>query len=84
MVLETRKQSMAWMEHGLNISLKRYTLSMEDKLWGALLIMDETAPVHLLTPPPPRPLVDVDCSVTLQHQTQQLGQSLSLYHVLSL
>ena len=29
---ETRKQSMAWMKHGLQISLKRYALSMEDKL----------------------------------------------------
>ena len=35
---------MAWMEHGLQISLKRYALSMEDKMaaWsflGALRIM---------------------------------------------
>ena len=32
MVCETRKQSMAWMEHGLQISLKRYELLMEDKM----------------------------------------------------
>ena len=30
MAFETRKLSMAWMEHGL--SLKRYALSMEDKM----------------------------------------------------
>ena len=32
MVFEPRKQSMAWMEHGLQISLKRYALSVEDKM----------------------------------------------------
>ena len=32
MVYEMRKQSMAWMEHGLQIYLKRYPLSMEDKM----------------------------------------------------
>ena len=32
MVLGTRKQLMAWMEHGLQISLKSYALSMEDKM----------------------------------------------------
>ena len=31
---------MAWMEHGLQISLKRYALS----IWGALGIMDEASP----------------------------------------
>ena len=44
---ETRKQSMPWMKHGLQISLKRYALSMEDKLaarvFGRLPIMSETA-----------------------------------------
>ena len=38
---------MAWMEHGLQIPLKRYALSMEDKmaleLLGALRTMGETA-----------------------------------------
>ena len=38
MVFETRKQSMAWMEDGLQISLKRCEFSMEDK------IAVETAP----------------------------------------
>ena len=32
MVHEARKQSIAWMEHILQISLKRYALSMEDKM----------------------------------------------------
>ena len=32
MDFNTRKQSMAWMEHGLQISLKTYALSMEDKM----------------------------------------------------
>ena len=32
MVFETREQSMAWMERGLQISLKRYALSMEDTM----------------------------------------------------
>ena len=32
MVSEARKQTMAWMEHGLQISLKRYALSMDDKI----------------------------------------------------
>ena len=33
MVFEVRKQSMAWMEHGLRIPLKRYAqLSMEVKM----------------------------------------------------
>ena len=32
MVSETRKESMAWMEHGLQISLKRHALSMENEL----------------------------------------------------
>ena len=32
MVSEARKQSMAWMEHGLQISLKSFALSMEDKM----------------------------------------------------
>ena len=32
MAFEVRKQSMAWMEHRLQISLKRYALSMEDKM----------------------------------------------------
>ena len=32
MVLEPRKQSMAWMKHGVQISLKRITPSMEDKM----------------------------------------------------
>ena len=33
MFSETRKQAMAWtVEHGLQISLKRYALSMEDKM----------------------------------------------------
>ena len=32
MVFEKRIQSMAWMEHRSQISLKRYTLSMEDKM----------------------------------------------------
>ena len=48
MVYEARKQSMARMEHGL---LKRYALSMEDKMadeaFGrALRIMGETAPLR--------------------------------------
>ena len=32
MVFETRKQSIAWMEHGLQLSLKGFALSMEDKM----------------------------------------------------
>ena len=32
MVIETRKQSMAWMEHVLQTSLKMSALSMEDKM----------------------------------------------------
>ena len=32
MAFEVRKQSMAWMEHRLQISLKQYALSMEDKM----------------------------------------------------
>ena len=32
MDFDTRKQSMAWIKHGLQMSLKRYALSMEDKL----------------------------------------------------
>ena len=32
MVYEVGKQWMAWMEQGLQISLKRYALSMEDKM----------------------------------------------------
>ena len=32
MVFEMRKQSMVWMEHGLQISLKGFTLSVEDKM----------------------------------------------------
>ena len=32
MVSEARKQSMAWMEQGAQISLKRYAFSMEDKM----------------------------------------------------
>ena len=32
MVSETRKESMAWMEHGSQISLKRHALSMENEL----------------------------------------------------
>ena len=32
MVSEPRKQSMALMEHGLQILLKRYELSIEDKM----------------------------------------------------
>ena len=32
MVVETSTQSMAWMEHGLQTSLRRYALSMEDKM----------------------------------------------------
>ena len=46
MVYEVRKQSMAWMENGLQISFKRFALSMEDKMvedLGALGIMGETA-----------------------------------------
>ena len=41
---------MAWMEHRLQISLKRYALSMEDKMTAGALghrtlgIMSETAP----------------------------------------
>ena len=32
MAFETRKQWMGWMEHGLQISLKRFALSIEDKM----------------------------------------------------
>ena len=32
MIFNTREQSTAWMEHGLQIPLKRYALSMEDKM----------------------------------------------------
>ena len=32
MAYEARKQAMVWMENGLQISLKRYALSMEDKM----------------------------------------------------
>ena len=43
---------MAWMEHGLLLSLKRYALSMEDKMaagtLGALRIMGETVIVNKL------------------------------------
>ena len=35
MVSEARKQSIAWMEHRLQISLKRYAFSMEDVEAGA-------------------------------------------------
>ena len=35
MFLETRKQSMAWMEHGLQISHERY--AMEDKMIAGAL-----------------------------------------------
>ena len=46
MVYEARKQSMAWMEYGLQISLKRLTLLMQNKMAagaiGALGIMGET------------------------------------------
>ena len=49
MVCEPRKQSMAWMEQGLQISLQRYALSMEDKMAAgtldALGIMGETFPL---------------------------------------
>ena len=45
MAYEARKQSMAWMEHGLQISHERYALSMKDKMaaggLGALRIMGE-------------------------------------------
>ena len=37
MVFETRKQAMAWMEHGLQMPLKRYSLSMGDKMAVGLL-----------------------------------------------
>ena len=32
MVFQTRNQSMAWKEHKLQISLKTYALSMEEKM----------------------------------------------------
>ena len=32
MVLDTKTQSIAWMEYGLRIPLKRYALSMENKM----------------------------------------------------
>ena len=32
MVYEARKQAVAWMEHGLQMSLKRYALSMVNKM----------------------------------------------------
>ena len=32
MVYEPRKQSMAWMEHGLQMAIKRYAFSVEDKM----------------------------------------------------
>ena len=55
MVSEPRKQSMAWLEHGLQISLKRYALSIEDKMaagaLGTLGIMGETAPIFSTLPP---------------------------------
>ena len=38
MVFEKRKQSMSWMEHGLQISLERFTLSMEDKMAAGALV----------------------------------------------
>ena len=45
MVSELRKQSMAWMEHGLRISLNRCGFFMEDKMvaGGFGQIMSETA-----------------------------------------
>ena len=46
MAFEVRK-SMAWMEHGLQISLKRYALMMEDKMeaggFGCARNYDEVA-----------------------------------------
>ena len=52
MVFETRKQTMALMEHRLQISLRRCTLSMEGKVvtgdFGQLLrVMGKTSPVKL-------------------------------------
>ena len=48
MVYETRKQSLAWMEHGFQILLKK-ALSVEDKMaagaFGALRIIVGTAPL---------------------------------------
>ena len=52
MISETTKQPMAWMEHGLQTSLERYELSMQDKMvaavLGALRIMGD-ADTSLLT-----------------------------------
>ena len=41
MVSEPRKQSMALMEHGLQILLKRYELSIEDKMAAGALVRYE-------------------------------------------
>ena len=47
MVFETRKQSLAWTEHGLQISLKnthyRWKIKWRLELLGTLRIMGETA-----------------------------------------
>ena len=55
MVSEPRKQSMAWLEHGLQISLKRYALSIEDKMaagaLGTLGIMGKRLPSFPHYPP---------------------------------
>ena len=46
MVFEMRKESMAWISHGLQISLKRHALSIEDKMADeAFGIMGETTPL---------------------------------------
>ena len=56
MVSEMRKQSMAWMEHGLQISHKRFALSIVDNLmaaWsllGALRITVQTVPLKRSRP----------------------------------
>ena len=52
MVSEARKESMAWMEQGLQISLRRHVISMEAKMaagvLGTLRIMGETASLKSL------------------------------------
>ena len=51
MVYVARNESTAWMEHGLQISLKRYELSMEDKMaaeaFGCGIMREDCDPRHL-------------------------------------
>ena len=68
MVFETRKQSMAWMEHGLQISLNhfRWKIKWWLELLGALGIMGITAPSALC---PELQIIDRACIFILYRYT---------------